>query len=176
MDTERTSNAANEALAGRRPGTLGRALALCVAGACLLGAAGCVRTAESTQPAAPETSRAVESMPFENRGAQLPASFPIEVPVPEGRVQSAVEQDEGGSGAWAYDLTSEASVAALADWYARAYASANWSLAEQSGDSAALKLVFVKGDAQSVIQLTQTDSGTRVQATVGVGVPVADTL
>ena len=123
-----------------------------------------------------DAGRPAEAMPFDMRKAQLPASFPIEIPVPLGRIVDVVEQDEGGTGVWTYELESGSSVSALADWYQRSYASANWLVAERTQtDSSQITLAFAKGEAQSVIQIRTAEGGSIVQASVGLGIPVAET-
>ena len=120
----------------------------------------------------------VEAMPTEIRKVQLPAGFPIEVPVPNGRVESASEQtNEGGTGAWTYDLVSEAPAGDLVAWLLRIYSLRGWDLREQTeGPDGSVRLVFVKGGAQSAIKVVPLESGARVQGSIGLDVPVADTL
>jgi len=124
------------------------------------------------------TARPVEAMPTEIRKVQLPAGFPIEVPVPDGRVESASEQtNEGGTGAWTYDLVSEAPAGDLVAWLLRIYSLRGWDLREQTeGPDGSVRLVFVKGGAQSAIKVVPLESGARVQGSIGLDVPVADTL
>lgn len=135
--------------------------------------------AQGSQQPGSATQVAVEAMPIEIRNVQLPKGFPVEVPVPDGRVSTADVQGSGGQEAWVYDMTVAAPVAAIADWYSAAYTNANWELASSrpsasGGDS--VTLVFAKGDAESLIALTPANgSTTRVQASIGIGVPVTGT-
>ena len=148
------------------------------------GIVGCGRpdsgdSAAGSQQSGSATQAAVEAMPIEIRNVQLPKGFPVEVPVPDGRVSTADVQSSAGQEAWVYDMTVVSPVAAVADWYSGAYANANWVLSSRrpgAGGGDSVTLVFAKGDAESAIALgSAPGSTTRVQASIGIGVPVTGT-
>ena len=126
----------------------------------------------SAQP--PATSVAVEPMPFDERRSTLPASFPLEVPVPAGAVHRAEAQ---GDSAWGYQIEVAAPVSDVAQWYRSAYTGASWVLDEGDVSDSGGTMEFSKGSgAQSKVWLEATDDGTLATVSLGIGEPVNETL
>jgi hypothetical protein len=166
-------------------------IAAILAAAALLGACAAKPAAESEKPAAPsaETSspvKAPESVDpttgaFPSTGlaaltpsqkkASIHKSFPAEVPVPQGK---SVKGKAQGEAAWDYQLKVDASVEAVAAWYAERYRSAGWvTVAENYLDTPkgpGYSLEFAKGDAKSTVTLSQVGASTTLAVvTVGFG-------
>lgn len=133
---------------------------------------GCVSSSSRIQTAPEQTAPAVEAMAFDKKQTSLPAEFPVEMPVPDGKV-TAVQQQ--GSDAWVYELDLRASMTDVASWYERALGASNWQLTSRDPADGRVRLLFSKGDAQTEVMLTSKTSGTHAVVSVGVGVPVGQT-
>lgn len=126
----------------------------------------------ATSPGAATPAAPIGQMPLDTRKTELPPDFPLEIPVPDGRVLSAEQQ---GPDVWLYEIALGAPVADVAAYYERAYAGANWSVARRSGDAASASLLFVKGEAEATVDVRADEAGSRAAVAVGLGVPVGST-
>ncbi len=105
--------------------------------------------------------------------AAIDASFPPEVPVVRGVVQSGKAQ---GPDAWDYSLMSYEEPASVAEWYRQAYRGRSWELvSDRALETGEAELTFQKGGAQSRLTIGRQAGATRVDAIVGVGAPVLET-
>lgn len=134
--------------------------------------AGCV--ADAPEPLTHDQVREM-GMPAEQKRADLPPGFPVQVPVVAGEVVAASEFDQG-DGVWLYDLRTDYEWASVAEWYRRTYPIANWQLLSEltsaAGDAATLE--FVKGAARSTVVVRSEPEGTLVEATVSLDAPASD--
>jgi hypothetical protein len=139
---------------------------------------GCDDTGAGSAPPEDTAARRPSAMGVDMRREAMPSSFPIEVPVVDGRVEHAAEV-EGESSVWMYELEVDLPVADVAEWYRMAYASARWTLLEdetivEDGGESSLLLAFVKGSgAETILHLRKADGGgCAVRASVALGVLV----
>lgn len=137
--------------------------------------AGC--TARASRPAAPPAANptSVSAMQVAARQTQLPSDFPIEVPVPAGRVTRAEAQ---GRMAWDYEVAIAASPVDVAAWYKQALTAREWRVTKDSvaADGTGI-LELTKGSAaQTTVSIEKLGKGSHATVTVGLGVPVNSTL
>lgn len=113
-------------------------------------------------------------MALEQKRAALPPEFPVEVPVPDGGIGNAGQQNDS---VWTYDVTVRGTSADLAAWYEQAYSAANWAEAERTNSpDGGIDLLFVKGDAQTKVHVVSSQEGSAIaQVSIGLGVPVGQT-
>ena len=134
------------------------------------------QSASAQSPDSPDegasNGAAIAQMPLEARQAELPPEFPIEVPVPDGRVLSAEQQ---GERVWLYEVVLDAALADVVSYYERVYAGANWGLADKTVGEGSAALVFAKGNAEATVDATAESDGTHAMVAVGLGVPVSST-
>jgi hypothetical protein len=104
--------------------------------------------------------------------ATIATSFPIEVPVPQGKV---VRGEAQGVDVWDYELAIPTTPAEVAAWYANWYTKADWQLLADTTVGEGRKLTFVKGGAESQVIVKPNGSGTTVIVVLGVGAPVINT-
>ena len=139
-------------------------------------ATGCAAPKPVEAPSDPSQAAAVIAIPrmtAEGKRSTIATSFPIEVPVPQGRVTRGQAQ---GTDAWDYQLSIDASAQDVAAWYADAYTKADWQLVDNQAVGDTIRLTLVKNGAQSQVTVKsvgQDQSTTTV--ILGVGVPVLDT-
>ena len=155
-------------------GTGRRAVALLLLGLALTLVAlpGCARQA------APAISNApVTPMSSKERTILLPRGLPPQVPVPAATVLKASGTDgANGTGVWAYTVDVASSPQMVVDWYTRTLAELNWDAVPPaaSSDPSVVEREYRKGDgAQVRIRVTgQAGGGSRVEASVSIGMPV----
>jgi hypothetical protein len=150
----------------------------------IVACSGCAKP-ESPSPAqtaasAPQ-SAPIQAMTPDAKRSAIAASFPIEVPVPDGEFTRAQAQ---GSDAWDYTLKVKAAPAAVLDWYRQAYTSRQWEFVGQSTFGAnrdgrpGTALTFVKGNSECQVAVDDaagSDGMTTVRVILGVGAPVLQT-
>jgi len=137
---------------------------------------GCTADSPASTPAAQTQASPVLAIPrmtAEGKRSTIATSFPIEVPVPQGRVTRGQAQ---GTDAWDYQLAIDASAQDVAAWYADAYTKADWQLLDNEATGGTIRLTLVKNGAQSQVTVKPEGEG-QATATVilGVGVPVLET-
>jgi hypothetical protein len=152
-------------------------IALLVVSAALAACAAATSVTESgsTGPGSPQVVGAgtpIGQMPLDVRKAELPSEFPIEIPVPDGRVLVAEQQSER---VWVYEVALDGSVADSVAYYERALAAANWAVANKTVDADQASLLFVKGNAETTVDVASDPDGSHVSVAVGLGVPVGST-
>jgi len=149
-------------------------LAVVLAMALLLGGCAGQRPKPSVVPTPiASSSVAIARMSAEQKRTTIATSFPIEVPVPQGRV---VRGEAQGSDAWDYQLLIPASAADVVSWYAEWYTKADWRLISDTAADGGRKLSFVKGGAESAVIVKPAGADlTSVIVVLGVGAPVLNT-
>lgn len=157
--------------------TLLLALTLAITALTGAGLLGCTRVtvpdpSEVSSSTAPQAGAEIEPMPVDLKRSLIASSFPVEVPVPDGRVSRGQEQ---GPDAWDYEIVVDAPASALATWYTKAYSGRNWQLVDQREESGSVSLSFAKGAAESRIDLSEEGKTTRARVVLGVGAPVLQT-
>ena len=108
----------------------------------------------------------------------LSQGFPVEVPVPAGRVTSANSQ---GPDAWDYEIEVDATPEALRDWYSRAYTSRSWTIVDYGQLTQGAEGYFVelrKNAAESRVDVVGQEGASPATArvVVGIGTPVLETF
>lgn len=138
-----------------------------------LALSGCAR-AKAPEPATQQEAKSVtiEAMSPEQKQSLIATSFPMEVPVAVGKVARGEAQ---GPDAWDYELSVAAPLSDVETWYRQAYSSRNWQLSERTQGAGLLSLTFVKGAAQSRVDLSEKGASTTVSVILGVGAPVLQT-
>ena len=149
-------------------------LAVVLATTFLLGGCAGQRATPAVAPAATVSpSVTIARMSAEQKRTTIATSFPIEVPVPQGRV---VRGEAQGSDAWDYQLLISASAADVVSWYAEWYTKADWQLISDSATDGGRKLTFMKGSAESEVIVKPSGADlTSVIVVLGVGAPVLNT-
>ncbi|MEI7814021.1 MAG: hypothetical protein WCJ13_04435 [Coriobacteriia bacterium] len=149
-------------------------LAVVLAMALLLGGCAGQRPKPSVVPTPTASSSvAIARMSAEQKRTTIATSFPIEVPVPQGRV---VRGEAQGADAWDYQLMIPASAADVVSWYAEWYTKADWQLISDTAADGGRKLSFVKGGAESAVIVKPAGADlTSVIVVLGVGAPVLNT-
>jgi hypothetical protein len=111
-------------------------------------------------------------MSADQKRSQIASSFPIEVPVPEGRVL----RGEAQGTVWDYQLETPRSAADAVSWYLTWYPKAEWQLIGDEVAGASRRLKFSKGGYAADITVTADGSDrAKVTAVVGMGQPVLNT-
>jgi len=137
---------------------------------------GCASSSPSSAPSSSSSGAAEQTSPAplslmsaDEKYARIAQTFPPQVPVPAGTIESGRAQ---GDSAWDYTIVVAGGAASVREWYRMAYVRADWSVVGETSDS----LSFQKSAAQSMATFGPADSGatTRVVVTVGVGTPVLD--
>lgn len=117
----------------------------------------------------------IEPMSIEQKRKIMAEGFPVEVPVPDGRVGSASTQ---GPDAWSYEVEVPNSPDALYDWYFAAYTGRSWTVVGEGllSDGGSY-LELRKNAAQSRVDILSDpdSSGTTARVVVGVGAPILET-
>jgi hypothetical protein len=112
-------------------------------------------------------------MTAEKKRSDIATDFPIEVPVPDGRV---VRGESQGEGLWDYQLEIPLSAAEVESWYATLYPKAEWRLIGNDVVGDGRRLTFVKGGYAADVTITPTGPKlTKVTAIVGIGQPILNT-
>jgi hypothetical protein len=154
----------------RAAALLATALALAV----LLG--GCApKAAPVAQQASAPAAAAIEipRMSAAEKQSLIASSFPVQVPVPQGRVLRGEAQ---GEDAWDYQIEIAAASSDVARFYAGWLGKADWQLVGDATQGDTRTLTLVKGGAESRIIITPAGPGTTNAAVVlGVGAPVLNT-
>jgi hypothetical protein len=120
------------------------------------------------------------AMKMERKQAEMPAGFPVQVPVVDGTIGPGVAYDEG-NGLWIYEITAPYPSATVVEWYRRAYTNANWVVLGQNeaetAQGLAVTLELEKGaGARSMVTVRPAGEGKAlVEATVGIGAPTGAT-
>jgi hypothetical protein len=139
--------------------------------------AGCDSSA--SKPSEPKGVRAIATVapaaltqmtPAEKR-SKIASSFPMQIPVPQGAVESAEAQ---GPSAWAYTLVVPGEPDRVARWYMDAFVGSEWTPVASTETSLDLQ----KNRAQTRLQFEVVKGArpsTKVTASIGVGTAVLDT-
>jgi hypothetical protein len=115
----------------------------------------------------------IARMSADKKRSEIASSFPIEVPVPEGRVLRGEAQ---GADVWDYQLEMPKGAADVVTWYMTWYPKAEWQLIGDEVAGAGRRLTFSKGGYAADITVTPDGSDrTKVTAIVGMGQPVLNT-
>jgi len=155
------------------PVTVGFAMAI-FAGGCA-GRSTPPQPPSGSQPNAPSLSRGAEitRMSADQKRSAIATNFPIEVPVPLGRVLRGEAQ---GADVWDYQLEIQASPAEVATWYTTWYPKAEWRLIADEVAGEGRRLTFVKGGYAADVTVSPGGTGlTKVTAIVGMGEPILNT-
>jgi hypothetical protein len=150
-------------------------LAAVTLAASLLAAAplvGCSHTARTpaTSPGAP-TSLSTRVMPYRKRAALMPRGMPEQIPVIDGSVVGTSAPVSDAS--WLYTLETTGTPTAVADWYSRAYANADWRRMSVSDDgNGGVQMRFTKVAAETLLHVSKAANGRcTVNASNGLGQP-----
>ncbi len=128
---------------------------------------------EPAPSAAPSVPVEIARMTADQKRSMIATSFPIEVPVPQGRVLRGEAQ---GTDVWDYQLEVPAGAADVAAWFATLYPKAEWQLIKDEAVGAGRRLVFVKGGYAADVTVTPAGADlSKVTAVVGMGQPVLNT-
>jgi hypothetical protein len=108
--------------------------------------------------------------PAEKR-SEIASSFPMQIPVPQGAVESAEAQ---GPSAWVYSLVVPGEPDRVARWYMDVFLGAEWTLVASTERS--LELQKNRAQAQLKFEAVKgTVPSTKVTASIGVGTSVLNT-
>lgn len=109
---------------------------------------------------APESLSPVAPMSRDEKRDALPAGFPLEIPVPRGRVLSAESASGPPAGVFWYEIEIDASPEEALAWYQAAYLGASWSGvgSVMTGD-VLTGLSFAKGRLGSMVYVDSDDAG-----------------
>jgi hypothetical protein len=122
---------------------------------------------------APASATEIARMTADQKRSVIATSFPIEVPVPQGKVLRGEAQ---GADLWIYQLEVPAGAADVARWFTSLYPKAEWQLIKDEAAGARRRLVFVKGGYAADMMVTPVGADlTKVTAVVGMGQPVLNT-
>lgn len=151
-----------------------RAAPLLAAIMILCALSGCV--ADAPEPLTLDQIRDM-GMSLEQKQADLPEGFPVQVPVIAGEVLLVSDYDQG-NGLWLYDIHTDYELASAAEWYRRMYPIANWELLRDTPQSngEVVTLEFAKGDARSTVVVRLDEGGALVEASVAFDAPASDTF
>jgi len=139
-------------------------------------AGGC--SARSTPAPQPQSSTSgasagIARMTSEKKRSSIATDFPIEVPLPDGRV---VRGESQGSGLWDYQLEVPFSASDVVNWYATLYPKAEWQPIGDEAVGDGRRLTFVKGGYAADMTITPIGPKlTKVTAVVGIGQTVLNT-
>jgi hypothetical protein len=142
--------------------------------AALLGGCAPKTAAPTQQPSAPVTSAVeIPRMSAAEKRSMIASSFPVQVPVPQGRVLRGKAQ---GEDAWDYEIEIAAAPSDVVRFYSGWLGKADWRLVGDQTEGDSRTLTLVKGGAESRIVITAAGAGaTNVSAVLGVGAPVLNT-
>jgi len=113
-------------------------------------------SAENTSSVRPPTTATPVQEPIEpmtpaEKRSVMAEGFPVEIPVPQGRVTRAQAQ---GAEAWDYEIHVAASPQALHDWFASTYSGRNWTVVGEGPLSdGGSYLELKKGTAESRVDI-----------------------
>ena len=152
------------------------ALALAIGLMLALGSAGCisklVKPAGSTG-ASSSSATPIARMTADEKRSAIATSFPIEVPVPQGRVLRGEAQ---GADVWDYQLEIQASTADVVSWYTTWYPKAEWQLIKDEAVGEGRRLIFTKGGYAADVTVSSAGPDVaEVTAIVGMGNPILNT-
>jgi len=121
----------------------------------------------------PDLAAQPQAMTLEQREA-LPPGFPIEIPALAGEVAVAETLGEQADvGPWHYEVTTDAELDALVQWYKDVYAGRSWRLVSEAEEPDGHALVFTKGaGAWSTVHLVVSGEAVSAECWAGIGVPV----
>jgi hypothetical protein len=130
--------------------------------------------APASAPAAATSPESVSAMSIDQKRSLVATNFQIEVPVPMGKV---VRGESQGDSAWDYEIIVPAPTVAVAEWYKTEFEGRDWQFGEPTlPEPGMLVLTMTKNRAQSRVTIRpEADGSTRVQAVVGIGIPVLQT-
>jgi hypothetical protein len=154
----------------RAAASIAAALALAVLlGGCAPKAAAPAQQQSATAAAAIEIPR----MTAAEKQSLIATSFPVQVPVPQGRVLRGEAQ---GEDAWDYQIEIAAAPSDVAGFYTGWLGKADWQLVGDKTQGDTRTLTLVKGGAESRIIIKPAGQGTTSASVVlGVGAPVLNT-
>jgi hypothetical protein len=140
----------------------------------LLGGCASKTAAPTQQPPAPATAAVeIPRMTAAEKQSLIATSFPVQVPVPQGRVLRGEAQ---GEDVWDYEIEISAAPSDVAGFYSGWLGKADWQLVGDQTQGDSRTLTFVKGGAESKIVITSAGEGvTNASVVLGVGVPVINT-
>ena len=130
--------------------------AVLAAGALLGGCAPKPATPTQQPPASAATPIEIPRMTAEEKRSVIASSFPVQVPVPQGRVLRAEAQ---GEDVWDYQMEIAAAPSDVAGFYAGWMGKADWRLVGDQTQGESRTLTLVKGGAESRIVITSAGRG-----------------